>query len=258
MIATDKFVYVHLPKTGGTFVTHVLFQLGDLVDAREVKVRSWRTWFRRMPDKHATCRQIPRRYRELGILSTIRSPYRRYASEYEFGWWRREQWLKYYEAVPGFRERFSVYPELSFEGFLRLRNAAFTRGGRAGLDGDAPGLLSEQFVDFYAASPGAALRALEPGGDEVPVDEIRSRLYSVHFLRTRRLNRDLHAYLEGLGYPRDELEFILDLAPIRPPRPPEAEDGHRRPWREYYTPELKAWVRRKERLLFELFPEFDT
>jgi hypothetical protein len=79
-------------------------------------------------------------------------------------------------------------------------------------------------------------------------------MYPVHFLRTHRLNEDLHAFLLALGYPADAIRFIQEEGKILPP------GGTRKTtdqWEQHYTPELKAVVRQKERLMFRLFPEFE-
>jgi hypothetical protein len=61
--------------------------------------------------------------------------------------------------------------------------------------------------------------------------------------------------LLGAGYPKERLEFILHLGKIRP------DGGSRDPasdWKDYYTCDLKALVREKERFLFEMFPDYDV
>ena len=50
--------------------------------------------------------------------------------------------------------------------------------------------------------------------------------------------------------------FVLFL-PLEPIVPSGRRRRTDRTWRDYYSPELKEWVRRKERFLFELFPQYD-
>ncbi len=77
----------------------------------------------------------------------------------------------------------------------------------------------------------------------------------VAFLDQGRLNLDLHAFLGGLGYDPAAIGFIKDADRIWPPEGGRTDDPD---WTKYYSPELKAYVRGQERLLFERFPQFDV
>jgi hypothetical protein len=79
-------------------------------------------------------------------------------------------------------------------------------------------------------------------------------LPNAHFLRTHRLNQDLYDFLLVAGYEPQDVDFILRLDKVRPPGPVRGPDTK---WERYYTPELRSFVRNKERLLFAMFPEFD-
>jgi hypothetical protein len=79
-------------------------------------------------------------------------------------------------------------------------------------------------------------------------------MHPVRFLRTERLNEDLHAFLLETGFAPAEVAFVLEEGRILPAG---AKRARTRPWPEYYTPATKALVRRRERLLFALFPGFD-
>ena len=88
MIITDKFVYVHHPKTGGTFVNSVLRQLykveNNVPRERRYGEFAWRR-------KHRPCRKIPEEHRGKLVLATVRNPYDWWVSAYEFGWWKRKE-----------------------------------------------------------------------------------------------------------------------------------------------------------------------
>ena len=79
-------------------------------------------------------------------------------------------------------------------------------------------------------------------------------MFPVHFLRKENLNQELYEYLLNIGYPAKAIEFILNAPKIVPGRNIRGED---KKWENYYTPELKKWVRMKEKLLFAIFPEYD-
>ena len=80
-------------------------------------------------------------------------------------------------------------------------------------------------------------------------------MHPVRFLRQGRLNQDLHDFLVETGYDPVDVEFIPGMGRVLPGgkgRTPEQS------WERYYTPELKELVRKRERLLMRLFPEFDA
>ncbi|MGB6012319.1 MAG: sulfotransferase family 2 domain-containing protein, partial [Desulfobacterales bacterium] len=91
-IITDDFVYIHYPKTGGTFVTHVLKRLYQykkkyklLTTFLPKRIQRRFHGFIQTDKKHGTCDEIPELHRNKPILATIRNPYDRYVSHYEFG-----------------------------------------------------------------------------------------------------------------------------------------------------------------------------
>jgi len=74
-------------------------------------------------------------------------------------------------------------------------------------------------------------------------------------IRTDRLNEELYDFLLKIGWKQNEIEFVLDLEKIYP-----KEGGRSREqvWEKYYTRKLKSIIRRKERLIFDIFPQFDV
>ncbi len=255
MISTDSFVYIHQPKTGGTFVTSVLEELSDLLGTRVPWHWSPRTAFIPSSLKHGGARDIPRRDRGKPVLTTIRNPYDQYVSEYEFGWWKRREYPRYFRSrVRGFRRLYPDYPDLTFERFLRLWNQAFCRGRHK--DVDAPGtvgFLTHNFLEFYLPNPRPVLRNLDAA--DLSAEGLREAMGDVRFLHTESLNRELYDALRGFGYPEERLAFILELEKIVPEGSARTDDQR---WQDYYAPSLKARVRERERVLFELFPEYDT
>ncbi|HET9619782.1 MAG TPA: sulfotransferase family 2 domain-containing protein [Kofleriaceae bacterium] len=249
MILTDDFVFIHQPKTGGTFVTRVIERLygdgrrGDVVNTH----------------KHAGCTEIPAAWRGKPIFTTIRNPYDRYVSQYRFAWWKR--YPEMYCGEAAMRDLFPHYPELSFAEFLELAHTLFVsrhHGKDTGfhnlhLTGERrPGWHTEQFLRLYAVEPRAAFAAITDDADAA--ERCRRALFPVRFLTAENLNAELHAYLGALGHPAEAIEFVRDAEKIYP-----AEGG--RPaddaWQAHYTAELKHRVRTRERLLFALFPQYD-
>jgi hypothetical protein len=262
MIITDRFVCVHEPKTGGSFVTSALLRVHGVRWTRWTQlmstVRRTITWhtpygaFRYHNNKHGTCNEAPVAFRDRPFLSTIRHPLDLYVSEYEFGWWKRPEMLPLYRQVPGFAERFPTFPDIAFAEYVDLAASAFrmepVRDGHL----SAVGPMTERFIRYYCTSPAAVLAALrEAPGD---ADVVRRNLHDVHFLRTKGLNAQLHRYLLDVGYPAESLAFIPAMERVLPLG---KGRSHAQPWESYYSPSLRADVRRREALLFELIPAFE-
>jgi hypothetical protein len=268
MILTDKLVYVHHPKTGGTFVTEVLWRLHGCPGtspAVRLTLRARLGMFTRgyvsysnrngrltmNVFKHAGCGSIPATARDKIVLATVRNPYDHYVSEYEFGWWQRREYHKYYKALSGFDRRFPEFPNLSFAHYLELIHDALCLTQAA--DGmPRLGYLSESFVRFYFRRPNEVLPTIDDG--YVDSAAYLSDMYDVCFIRMHRLNEELHQFLLRVGYDPAEVDFVRGLGKICPQGT--ARESH--DWQRYYTPELKRQVRYRDRLLFAIFPEFDV
>lgn len=264
MIYTDRFVYVHQPKTGGTFVTTVLLRLHGVHWSRFTQMKSGlrKELVFKGPygafvydnNKHGTCDEIAKAHRLKPVLATVRNPFDTYVSQYEFGWWRKRKWLRYYRAVPNFQDCFGHFPNLSFEEFLRLTTAAFATLPNRELDDERGlGLESEYFIKYYLRNS----RAILPIVDDsyIAAGRYRNDMYDVRFVHTQRLNQELYDFLLGMGYRADDLAFVIDHPRVLPQGKGRSEAQK---WQSYYSPELKRLVRQKDRLLFAVFPEFDV
>jgi hypothetical protein len=258
MIITDRFVYVHAPKTGGTFVSAVLFDLHGV---------RWNWWTHALSsfrkelaydtrygrfiyhnNKHGTCGEIPASGRGRLVLATVRNPYDLYVSEYEFGWWKRRELRPYLEAVPEFSPLRGRFPDITFAEYVPLVNAAFRTHPSAG----DVGLLTQKFVNYYAKDPAGVIARLDEA--YVRSERFRDDLHPVRFLRTHRLNDDLATFLGEMGYSAEDVAHVRGRGKILPRGKGRRADQR---WERYYTPELRRLVREKERLLFALFPEFE-
>jgi len=160
------------------------------------------------------------------------------------------------------RDMFPHYPDLSFAEFLQLANTRFVnchRGQETGYrnrhltDDRQLGWHTEQFVRFYGVRPAEVFARITEG--YLAEGQCRHDLFPIRFLFSERLNDDLYDLLREVGHAADDLAFVRDADRIYP-----AEGGRARddPWEAYYTPELKQYVRTRERLLFQLFPHYDV
>jgi len=277
MLLTNRFVYVHEPKTGGSFVTYVMTELhGVLTEVRGLRLIN-QTLRRRLPtasfyldrlvssptppaprgapygalyrwNDHGTCREIPRTYRSRQILATVRNPFETYVSEYLFGWWKRPEYVPHYRRlVNEFSRRYRSFPDLTFAEYLNLLHEAWALPESRDLHGpDGTGYLTERFVRFYFRSGDA-----RDTGD----------MYPVRFLRTAQLNEDLVRFLLETDYGPADVDFVRSLDHVLPVGGAEigfADRAASHDWASLYTPEVWEIVRAKDKLIFDLFPEFDV
>ena len=248
MLITPDFVFIHMPKTGGTFIARMLQQVYG-----EAAVETGR--------KHATCDEIPAAERGKPIVSVMRSPFDRYVSQYHYGWWRTQP--QEYCDPAGNRERIPSYPDVDFADFVRIANRFFVnvhRGVATGYEAThlppalAPGWHTEQFIRFFCrdsqqAFAGLTERALQRGRAE-PYE------YPVEFLRTETLNDDLADLLARLGVDAARTDAVRTHARVLPEQAHETRE--RKDADEYFDEELRDFVLRKEAFLFNRFPEYQA
>lgn len=299
MLLADRVTYIHEPKTGGTFVRHVLSVVhGGLVDVPASRLRApalraglpslafypERLRARpRSPDHgtpkygplytwhdHGTCNEIPKPYRSRTILATLRNPLETYVSMYLFGWWKRPEYVPEYErTVPHFRARYPDFPDVSFREYLELLHAGCLLPATRDLDDPTGvGYLTQRFVQFYfrlprrfGVFPYDAARVLARADSYLQDGSVRDRMFDVQFIRTSRLNGDLADFLSQVGYDPNDLEFVERLEHVVPTGGAGigvAERAAAHDWSQHYTPELRELVRKRDRLIFSLFPELDA
>lgn len=244
MLLTDRFVFIHQPKTGGTFVTEMLERLL----ARRKSARGGPALVN--TEKHGTCDDIPEGHRGLPILSIFRNPWSRYVSQYHFSWWKGSLPPRIDPAA--LKRDYPSFPEVTFPQYVAMVNRHFVPAGDAAAPASAPlGYNTHQFVRFYFRDPPASWKRLDDAA--LRDGTFRGDMHPVRFLHQDRLNRDLHDALAGLGFDPKELAFILEQGKVLPKAPRVAKRPDR-PWWEMWTPDLEAVVRPRERLIWSLFP----
>ena len=255
MILTPEFVFLHEPKTGGTFVRHWIARATEARAARDAR------WARRLrqcpppgePRKHGTARDVPRRWRELPLVACARNPYERAVSQWEFAWWRRvADDLGPPELL---RRHYPRFPELRFAEFLELTTRFSLPAFRNERWPDTlgPGLQTKQYLEFFGREPAATFARLD--ADYVGSPALEAALFPVRFLPLEDLALSLADLLLEHGYLERDLGELRGAVRLLPP------EGGRAPgadWRDAFTPELRADFRAREALLFELFPRYDV
>lgn len=281
MIITDRFVFVHFPKTGGTFVEEVLEkihrargdrivewqwrkpsrarvffgQMGRMLGLKRVRAGTFIKLMHRRDgvySHHGPVSRIPADQTHKPILSVLRNPYDWYVSQYEYKWWIQNP------PPPGriaqLKAAYPRYPELTFEEHIHFSNH-FHRTMKTSRfpPEDRLGRLTVDFANFFFTHPERVADM-----DEACLRERRYRRDLSPRLKPifqEDLNRQLHDFLLEMEYRPEEVAFILNEAPILPAGSTRAASQK---WEHYYTPELKADIRRRERLLFTLYPQWDV
>jgi hypothetical protein len=246
MLVTPDFVFIHMPKTGGTFISEML----RLVYGKDA-VETGR--------KHATCDEIPAADRSKPVLSVMRSPFDRYVSQYHYGWWRTHP--QEYCDPALIRRDYPAYPQVGFEDFVAIANRFFTnvhRGVTTGYEAPklppelAPGWHTEQFIRFFCLDSRNAFASMTER--DLEQGRLQDFEYPVEFLRTETLNQDLAGYLHRLGVDATLLRRIREHDRVMPEQAHETRaQAHAR---DYFNETLGDFVRRKEAFLFNRFPEY--
>lgn len=263
MVITDKFVYIHKPKTGGSFVTDALLKLYGgkwnrwqhlkLATLKMVQFKNDLGTLILTADKHGGCRNIPKSQLQKFIVTTVRNPFDYYVSQYEFGWWKRPQWKQWYQRFPAFKNYEAQFPNLSFSEFMELLTMAFNPTPHQNFHNpNALGRATIELLDDCFYEPAAVRGKLN--SDYIESGAYKADMFPVQFLFTHGLNAHLHNYLLQQGYPPERIAFIQNKEKVLPGGKGRSKAQR---WESYYTPELKALVRKKDWALFDLFPEFD-
>jgi hypothetical protein len=226
MLVTDKFVFVHLPRCGGTFVSDVVNKFFPSV--REIGYHLPRT-------------VLPAEFSHLPVLGTVRNPWAFYPSWY-YHHYPNKKHLALFALLSGNRtlgfadtarnalnlgvnDRMldALIPELPDEFNYRDRHVAnLTRDVMRTLHGSGLGLFSFRLRQLFG-----------------PADD-------VHFCRLESLRADLIAFFERIGAATDALrEYVLGQENKNT-----SEHGH---YSTYYTPELAELVSIRERPVIERF-----
>jgi len=259
MIITDKLVFLHSPKTGGTFVSEVLKKLQRRLSAKysqpKPKYKDLRLLifdlhnFRLHLTQHINYCRIPVKYKTRPILGCVRNPCDRYVSQYEFRNWERNPPVKKRYILKAFPN----YPELTFGEYLEFTNTIEIKARRYAKELKADiGIYTFHFIQMYFKDPRKVFNKIDE--DYINSEAYKDDMPNIIFLRTENLNGDLYRALLSLGYDEEDIAFILNEEKILP------DSGRRRAdqdWKKYYNPELLNYVKRKERFLFKLFPEYD-
>jgi hypothetical protein len=226
MLVTDKFVFLHLPRAGGTFVYEVVRKF--FPSAREVGY-------------HFPRELLPGEYSHLPILGTVRNPWEFYVS-----------WYHHVQPRGAASTFFSWVSDNGKLGFAEtIRNAL-----NLGVNDERLDVLIEMLPDHVdygkrnipniTKDSMRKARGTGVGYYTWRFNQIFGKTDGVFFCRVDSLRDDLAAFFAEIGVANDELrEYVLSLDKKNTAEYAQVST--------YYTAELAELVRCRDRQLVEHF-----
>jgi hypothetical protein len=256
MIITDKYIYIHFPKSGGTFVSSMLKQLYE----QKTKPTFEKTSpllkpFIKKPfyidfgdpsnfkgvyynmENHNGFFQIPEKYAKLQVFTTIRNPFDFYVSFYETKKWVNEITLNDQEL----RALFPSFPELEFEEFLVFLDGYYVKklfpiiSGQSHIEG--MGLYSLLTIFLYSTNPFEVYSSLQSVKDFSKLEFKQLKISEkINFLDYANLTQNLFNYLLNFN-PSSDIQFIFHAK-----RENVTVDRKKADWETYYTLKSKKLI----------------
>jgi hypothetical protein len=230
MLVTDKFVFLHLPRTGGTFVYDVVTRF--FPSAREIGY-------------HLPRELLPKEFSGLPILGTVRNPWDFYAS-----WYHHQQSNKKYS-----RQKNILFGCLSNDrqhGFAEtIQNALDLGVNDNKLDElilSVPDEVSyrERHVPNLTKNLVSRIRGSGLGLYTFRFNQLFGKADDVFFCRVESLRSDLMTFFEKIGAATEDLRnYVASLD--------KKNSSAHRHYSTYYTPALAALVSLRDRQLVERF-----
>lgn len=272
MLIHNDFVFIHLPKTGGTFVTKTLQKVyvnglrnralpkkvydkilvSTSLGEYEHKVIHLKL-DQRVPNlneeygQHGGCNEIPEKYKNKPIYSIIRNPYDYYFSLYKFRWWATYPILSESE-----NKQFSPnFPNLTFTEFLEYTNTVYLTK-HLGYQPKSIGFMTWKFIRFYCRKPNEVAKLL----DSNPDLDITRFMFPINWLHTETLNDDLYNMLLANDYNPSDINFIQDLDKIRPKSGKGTRTDNDR-WQDSLGNQDILTIEEKDKTIFRLFPHYN-
>lgn len=230
MIVTDKFVFVHLPRSGGTFVSEVIRKF--FPSAHEIGYHLPRT-------------ALPTEYSHLPVLGTVRNPWELYVS-----------WYHHQHSNVGY----SPLTNVLFGCLSENRKLSLVKTVRNALD---LGVSDEKLDLLIQALPEnfdyqnkhipnltkdlmRKIRGTGLGLFTFRFNQLFGQADDVFFCRVESLRTDLMTFFERIGAASEPLRsYVLGLD--------KKNISERLHYSTYYTPELAELVFIRDRQLVERF-----
>lgn len=217
MIITSKFVFIHIPKTGGTFVrdklktideNHLEFFVKDFIEL-----------------KHAGVSKIPEEYKKLPIVCCIRDPESYIVSRFNFQWWMKDPEKRF--NMKQTKVSYPNFPDLSIEDFYDLmcnpyfRNDKKINKWRLLAFNNSIGTYTTSYLSKIIPNPSKVFKLLKTENENKFALKINKRLSKINFLRTENLSNDLYFFLKKFNtFDENLLKKIRESSKIIPKNDP--------------------------------------
>jgi hypothetical protein len=226
MIVTEKFVFVHFPRTGGTFITDFLTEFFPSA----IKI-----------GYHLPRSLLPIQYSHLPVLGAVRNPWEFYVSWYYHVWPR--------DAATPLISWLTEDGKQQFEG--ATRNALNLGADNKRLDaliGRMPGEVDYRTrnIPNITKDDLRKVRGTGVGYYTFRFNHLFGNADEVFFCRQERLRLDLIEFLEHIGVANDEIRAHI----LSSGKKNSADHLH---YSNYYTPELADLVSIRDRQVIERF-----
>ena len=226
MIVTDKFVFLHLPRSGGTFVSDVIKKF--FPSAHEIGY-------------HLPRAVLPPEYSHLPVLGTVRNPWAFYPS-----------WYYHHYFDNRYLPLFCFLSENRGLDFVQTTRNALNLGvSNDKLDFLLPKLtenfnFKERHISNLTRDAMRAIRGTGKGLYTFRFNQLFGQANDIYFCRVESLRNDLISFFETIGVPSSDLRsYVLGLD-----KKNISQHFH---YSTYYTPELAELVSIRDRPLIDRF-----
>ena len=266
MTVTDKFLLLHLPKTGGTFANKMVSSVYDKVNRNKlsrIMARLKGRYYKKLYieelisgtlveyGQHAGVDQIPAEYKKHPKACIIRNPYDFYASNFGFKWW-----IKNPELTDNLNfTKIKSYPDISFEEMFDYYQELVVEYGRnIGADLSNIGFYTFQFCITCISNPDCFFKEISGKKIRESDNLLKNRVSEITFLKQEDLNLELHSFLKAYNYSAKEINFILKAKKILPLNKGRAEGIEA--WRNTINESRMSRILEQDRLIFNCFDHY--
>jgi hypothetical protein len=225
MIVTDKFVFVHLPRSGGTFVSEVIRKF--FPSAHEIGY-------------HLPRELLPREYSHLPVLGTVRNPWAYYVS-----------WYYHQQSNERHGPLFRFLTENRKLDFVETTRNELNLCVNDNLDVLLQALpehfnYQERHIPNLTRDVLRKIRGTGLGLYAFRFNQLFGQADDVYFCRAESLRSDLMSFFETIGVTSDSLRsYVLGLD--------KKNVSEHRHYSTYYAPDLAELVFIRDRPLIERF-----
>ena len=220
-LLTDDFVFIHVPKTGGSFVSKLFIGTGPSAAASRHRTPAYlpERWQATCPGEHKRCAEIPATHLHLPHIAVRRNPWAWYVSWHQFH-------LKHLSMAPSQRQLVENGPWGIASEVGRLSFNETVRNVQRGDEG------------IYSRTHRRLLALNEKWESILDTD--------ITYLRQLYLREDLCAFLRRF----DEIPTAMEKAIMKGPR---VNVSTKKDYRTYYDDETAQLVENAEKTFIEKF-----